>query len=61
VQDMLQGISRPGNTWQDMLVFLNQLDLDRAMVQFLRAITARELWANKPEYDCGVAGIDAYK
>ncbi|DBB14961.1 TPA: hypothetical protein ACH3X3_004558 [Trebouxia sp. C0006] len=61
LQDMLQGISRPGNTWQDMLVFLNQLDLDQAMVQFLRAITARELWANKPEYDCSVAGIDAYK
>ena len=60
MQDMLQGIGRPGNTWQDMLVFLNQLDLDQAMVQFLRA-TARELWANRSEYDCGVAGIDAYK
>ena len=27
------------------------------MVQFLRAITATQMWANQPEYDCGVAGI----
>ncbi len=58
---MLKGIGRHGNTWDDMLVFLNQLDMDWAMVQFLRAVTAQEMWANQPEYDCGVAGIDAYK
>jgi len=61
VQDMLKGISRHGNTWDDMLVFLNQLDIDRAMVQFLRAVTARELRANQPEYDVWVAGIDKYR
>ncbi|KAL0044580.1 hypothetical protein WJX82_001321 [Trebouxia sp. C0006] len=61
LQDMLKGISRHGNTWDDMLVFLNQLDIDRAMVQFLRAVTARELWANQPEYDVWVAGIDKYR
>ena len=58
---MLEGISRHGSTWDDLLVFLNQPDLDRAMVQFLRAITARELWANQPEYGCRLVGTDKYR
>ncbi len=57
---MLQGISGSGNTWDDMLVFLNQLDMDQAMVQFLRAITARQLWANRPEYE-ELMGINDYR
>ena len=57
---MLEGISRHGNTWDDMLVFLNQLDMDQAMVQFLRAITARQLWAHQPEY-ASYMGINDYR
>ncbi len=58
---MLQGIGRPGKTWHDMLEVLNNQDMDQAMVQFLRAVTARELWANQPEYECNVVGIDEYR
>jgi len=61
VQGMLQGIGGPGKTWNDMLGILNRQYMDRAMVQFLRAVTARELWANQPEYDVWVAGIDEYR
>ena len=60
VQDMLQGIGRPGKTWRDMRQILNRQDRDRAMVQFLRAITATQMWANQPEY-APYMGIDDYR
>jgi len=60
VQDMLQGIGRPGKTWHDMLEILNRQDMDQAMVQFLRAVTARELWANKLKYNWCIGG-DVYR
>ncbi|KAL0024855.1 hypothetical protein WJX79_006772 [Trebouxia sp. C0005] len=60
LQDMLQGIGRPGKTWQDLLAILNNQAMDQAMVQFLRAITARELWDNQPKYSNDVC-IDVYR
>jgi hypothetical protein len=54
VQGMLQGIGGPGKTWNDMLEILNRQYMDRA-------VTARELWANHPEYDVWVAGIAEYR
>ena len=50
----------PCRTWHEMLEVLNQQDTDQAMMQFLQAITARQLWANKPEYDRCTA-IDVYR
>ncbi|DBA66779.1 TPA: OTU domain, ubiquitin aldehyde binding [Trebouxia sp. C0005] len=61
LQDMLQGIGRPGKTWQDMLEVLNNQDMDQAMVQFLRAITATQMWANKAKYALYIVAIDAYR
>ena len=58
---MLQGIGRPGKTWQDMLEVLNNQDMDQAMVQFLRAITATQMWANKAKYALYIVAIDAYR
>jgi len=43
-----------------MLEVLNSQDMDQAMVQFLRAITATALWANKPKYEV-LMGIDEYR
>jgi len=57
---MLQGIGKPGKTWHGMLEVLNNQDMDQAMLQFLRAITARELWANKLKYDWCTA-LDVYR
>jgi len=60
LQHVMPRLARPANALQHFLVLNNQ-DMDQAMVQFLQAITARQLWANQPEYDCSVVGIDGYR
>ncbi len=57
---MLQGIGRPGNTWNDVLEILNNEHMDQAMVQFMRAITAMQMWAKQPEHE-ELMGIDQYR
>ena len=61
MQDLLHEIGMYGKTWQEVQEVLNQPDIDFALMQFLRAVTAKELLANSDDYSAFIAGVEHYR
>ncbi len=61
LQDLFQQMGASGMTWEALLAVINLPNFDDAVIQLLRAITARELSANPEDYSVFFVGIDAYR
>ena len=61
MQDLLFEIGTYGRTWEEVQRVLNEPDFDSAGIQFLRAVTARELLRNSDDYGGFIAGIEEYE
>ena len=61
MQKLLREIGTHGKTWEEVQARLNQPDFDSAVVQFLRAVTAKELLKNSDDYGAFIAGIEDYQ
>ena len=61
MQDLLQEMGTHGKTWEEVQGVLNQADFDSAVIQFLRAVTAKELLQNSDVYGAFIAGIEHYE
>lgn len=54
MQKLLREIGTHGRTWEEVQSVLNQADFDSAVIQLLRAVTAKEMLANSNDYSAFV-------